>query len=60
MSNEIECTMNIARREGQLAKSILDNPYWATFPKNEGVVEESKARHWVDGYCERFNNAEAT
>ncbi len=46
--------------EGWMAKSILDNPYWLCYPKDSTSDDESKARHWVDGYFDKVReNANA-
>ncbi len=39
--------------EGKVAKTVLDNPYWKEYPKSASVVEESKARFFVDGWCSK-------
>ena len=55
-SNEWAEAMKLAYYEGLSARSILDNPYWKKYPVQESEFEESKARHWVDGYYERLKN----
>lgn len=38
--------------EGKQSKSILDNPYWKDYPKDEHSEEARKGRVWVDGWVE--------
>lgn len=41
-------------REGYLAKSIFDNPYWKDYPHNPGSDDSIKARRWVDGFAAAY------
>lgn len=56
-SDDWDGLMQRAKKEGGLASSIYDNPYWPSYPKDANSLEESMARHWVDGYVERIANA---
>ena len=42
--------------EGKSAKSIFENPYWKTYPRDSSDDDETMARFWVDGYVERIKN----
>ena len=56
MSNEWHNAMKVAFYEGLTSKSVLDNPYWKKYPVSEEQAEESRARHWVDGYFSRVKD----
>ena len=46
--------MKAAFLEGREAKSVYCNPHWKAYPNPSSVEDESKARHWVDGYMHKF------
>lgn len=57
MDPEWMSEMRIAFEQGKKAESILDNPYWKTYPKPASTEEESRGRNWVEGYLERMRYA---
>jgi len=53
-------TMRKAFEQGYVAGSILDNPYWKNYPKDSTTEEESKGRHWVEGFYQKLRTENET